>query len=326
MKINNVNINNFGKFSEFNAEFGSGINIIKGANEAGKSTLVEAIKAGLFVDSKSKKKALKDRFKWGTEGAKVYIGFSAEDGEYDLNKDFLSGVQVIEDKQNDSRMETKESWDKFLENEIGISDADLFNATACVRQDEMEDISKSSDILRDRLEGIITGGQEEVVASKVINDLNKSISEIKKEGAKDPGILKRLEDEAENLTYEIEKLTRELEETEARRGELVDVTSILDNTISELNETSELLEKWDAAHKAQLELTQLEEKYNDLKSRFDEIEESQKKVISYREQIHGKPEILKRDIENIDELETKLRYLQSKLSDNENDEKILKKK
>ena len=48
MKINNMEINGFGRLENRSFVFGSGMNVIYGCNESGKSTLQAFIKAMLF--------------------------------------------------------------------------------------------------------------------------------------------------------------------------------------------------------------------------------------------------------------------------------------
>ncbi len=52
MKIRRVRLWPFGKFSDHEISFGDGLTVVLGPNEAGKSTLLAAIRAGLFVPSK----------------------------------------------------------------------------------------------------------------------------------------------------------------------------------------------------------------------------------------------------------------------------------
>ena len=48
MIINKLEIKNFGKFHEKQVKFGSGINVVYGENESGKSTLHTFIRSMLF--------------------------------------------------------------------------------------------------------------------------------------------------------------------------------------------------------------------------------------------------------------------------------------
>ena len=48
MKLQRIHINNFGKLNNLTLSFGSGIHVISGANESGKTTLHAFLKAMLF--------------------------------------------------------------------------------------------------------------------------------------------------------------------------------------------------------------------------------------------------------------------------------------
>ncbi len=324
MRLDRIKINNFGKFGDFFASFSDGINVIKGVNEAGKSTLVDAIINGLFTDAKSQKKSLKERFKWGSNGAKIQLNLSSFDREYVLNKDFIDGQQRGAESSSDNSWESKDAWQNFLETNLGVSDEGVFSSTACIRQDEIDSISGSSEELRDKLESIITGGHEETVASRVIDELSKRISEIKKGGSKHPGILKQLEEEAEDLKYEIDKLSRELEAAEVRRGELTKVTSELEIVQSEFEEKEELLEKYKSSLNASKEKVELEKAYDELRKRIDELSESENKVLEYRKVINENPEIDQHDVARCASLDGEVKYLETKSRDLDDDLSALK--
>jgi DNA repair exonuclease SbcCD ATPase subunit len=48
MQISEIKLKYFRRFDQFKATFTKGLNIVKGPNEAGKSTLQEAIVTGIF--------------------------------------------------------------------------------------------------------------------------------------------------------------------------------------------------------------------------------------------------------------------------------------
>ncbi len=322
MRIEKLNIKNFGKFSEKATSFSPGINIIKGANEAGKSTLVEAISTGLFDDVKMPDKSLKEKFKWGEGGASVQLEVSDGEKKFNLNKDFFAGVQTLRSPRSKEGVESSDGWMKFLEDKLGITDKGLFHSTACIRQDEMDRISSSPETMRDKLESIITGAKEETVAGEVIEQLSERIEQIKGSDTAS-GILRHLEEEAEDLKYEIGKLTRELEVMEGKRKEFIELSSRHKSTAAEYEEKQKLLERWETAATISRKKSELQSKYDELKGRIDELSKSQGKVIDFRKQIADKPEINKSDIDTVDELEVRIRYLGGKRSDSENDRKIL---
>ena len=54
MKIDNIKINGFGKIKNKEIEFKDGINIVYGANEAGKSTILKFIMSMFYGACKNK--------------------------------------------------------------------------------------------------------------------------------------------------------------------------------------------------------------------------------------------------------------------------------
>ena len=54
MKINNIQINGFGKLKDETLRLEDGINLIYGSNEAGKSTLVNFVKAMFYGVNRNK--------------------------------------------------------------------------------------------------------------------------------------------------------------------------------------------------------------------------------------------------------------------------------
>ena len=67
MRIDKCEISRYGKLKSFSTDFGPGINLIKGPNEAGKSTLVDAFTDALFENPKTKRKEVKAHTSWGSE-------------------------------------------------------------------------------------------------------------------------------------------------------------------------------------------------------------------------------------------------------------------
>jgi hypothetical protein len=80
--------------------FAAGLNVLHGPNELGKSTLVEAIRAGLLVPTKSKEG--KSYVRWDTSGpARVTLTFESGGKLWRVRKTFGSGYQsVLEQSEN----------------------------------------------------------------------------------------------------------------------------------------------------------------------------------------------------------------------------------
>ena len=97
MKITKIKINRFAGISNFEASFGGNLNVIYGPNEIGKSTLLKAIKFGLFVSPNITNQQLNANFgfalvdflpKSGGDSIDVQIEFHSNGVEYKLRKIF----------------------------------------------------------------------------------------------------------------------------------------------------------------------------------------------------------------------------------------------
>ena len=93
MKINKLRINSYGKLKEKEINLESGINLIYGQNEAGKSTLIKFIINSFYGISKNKKgKEISDfeKYKpWSGEEFSGKLEYELDNNEkYEIYRDF----------------------------------------------------------------------------------------------------------------------------------------------------------------------------------------------------------------------------------------------
>lgn len=95
--FNNITLKNFRKHTDATFTFGAGLNAIIGTNEAGKSTLVEAVSYALF-GSKALRSTLDDAVTYGepVNSLKVVLTFCVEGVSYKLSRG-KSGCELIYD-------------------------------------------------------------------------------------------------------------------------------------------------------------------------------------------------------------------------------------
>lgn len=313
MQIGKFEINRYGKLNQFATSFGNGINVIKGPNEAGKSTLVDALTDALFENPKTQKKDVKARTSWGADKAfHISLDFESEGLTYSLTKDFDTGEVQLVKKSSGETLDDKKRVDSLLSESLGLSNRELFLATSCIRQDEMARIAESPEAIKDRLEALITGGKEEALASKTLDKISAQIRELKKEGRKHPGIIQKLEEERDDVAYELDKAKREIDTIGANRTALKELRS----SLAALNEEiggKELAKKNARVAADSVEnVKSLEDRFSELSSRVNYVKASEAEVARLREELVDLPRITQDDIRTAEEHVAQRTFIKAK--------------
>jgi len=286
MWLKRIELKNFKRFFDFQAQFSPGINVVKGPlNEMGKSTLLEGIIAALFHNPRSTAKWLKDYASWGsTKQCRTSLEFENKENRYLLEKDFDKGaVRLIEDNGREELDTFKEVSEKMAEL-LGTNSDRLFSCTSCIRQAEVSEISSGKKEIGESLEEVVTGGEESVLASQVIRKLDDKISEIKKgldRPAKIPGILASLRSQIGDSSGKYSEVRNEVSKVEAQKIELVEVNKQLVQLKEEYENSRALLEKNKQRKEIEASIESLTKNYNDvdeLLSRIKSLEDDSKKA------------------------------------------------
>ncbi len=271
MWLKRLELKNFKRLVDFQAQFRPGINVVKGPlNEMGKSTLLDGIIVALFNNPKSTAKELKDYVSWGsTRQCETSLEFEDKGNRYFLEKDFGKGtVRLIDDSTGEEFDTFKEISEKIAEL-LGTNSDNLFLCSSCIRQAQVSEISSGKKEISESLEEIVSGGRESTLASQVIQKLDDKISEIRKgldRPAKIDGNLKSLKRQLENRSREYTDIENGVSGVEARKIELVEVDKKLAQVKEQYENAKALLEKNNQRKKVEASI-------EDLKRKYDEMEE-----------------------------------------------------
>lgn len=182
MKINNIQINGFGKLKDKNLKLEDGINLIYGNNEAGKSTLVNFIKAMFYGVNRNKAgQPFSDleRFKpWGEGEFSGKIEYEIDGKKYSAVREFNKNNCKIYD-ENGNDISNDFNKDKSRGAEIGLEqleiDEDTFVNTIFVSQDNvMVDASGRKSVIQ-KLTNMIQSGDEATSYDKTKQKLQKKL-------------------------------------------------------------------------------------------------------------------------------------------------------
>jgi DNA repair exonuclease SbcCD ATPase subunit len=247
MWLKRIELKNFKKLTDFEAQFSPGMNVVKGPlNEMGKSTLLSAIVVALFENPKSTAGKLKDYVSWGSARQfRTGIEFEDDGQRYWLEKDFDKGTVRLVGGGNEELDTFKEVSARVAEL-LGTGSDRLFLCSSCIRQSEITKVSSGEKEINESLEEIVSGGKESTLASQVITKLDNKLAEARKgldRPAKNPGVLQSLRNRIQAISQRHGDVSREVAEVEKRKTELVDVSGRLAEVKEQCDNAGALLEK-----------------------------------------------------------------------------------
>jgi len=276
MLLNKIELRNFKKFVNFSAQFSPGINVVKGPlNEMGKSTLLEGIIVALFYNPKSIARELDAYASWGTtKKFETNLALEERGTAYSLQKDFQKGIIKLMNQDSGEELDTPREVSQRIEELLGTNSAKLFEYTSCIRQDQVNEVTSGREKISESLEKVVTGGEENTLASKIIQKLADKASEIRK-GLDRPvrflGPLASLTRDIENTSQRREEIRSEVAEVEAKRIELVEINKKLARIRKEYEDAKALLDRNKVRMDAKASITSLEQRYDDVEQTLTEV-------------------------------------------------------
>jgi DNA repair exonuclease SbcCD ATPase subunit len=271
MRLKKIELKNFKRLVDFQAQFSPGINVVKGPrNEMGKSTLLEGIVVALFHNPKSTARGLKDYVSWGlARQFRTSVEFEDKGNRYLLEKDFDKGTARLTSEKDREGLDTFREISEKMAEVLGTKSDTLFLCSSCIRQDQVSEISSGKKEINESLEEIVSGGRESVLASQVMKKLDDRISEIRRgldRPAKIKGSLALLRDQQDELLRQYREVRDEVAKVEARKTELVEWAKKLADVIEQYENAKALLDKNERRK-------QIEASIRDLKQKYDQAEE-----------------------------------------------------
>ncbi len=234
MIIRRMRVHRFRRLADETLEFGPGLNVIRGRNDAGKSTLHLAFSAALYPIRPSEARSLSP---WGCDDGpgEITLEFEAGDRRYTLHKDFASRKVCLTDGRRpvDNAKEVERQIGVLL----GVPTLALFRATAHIGQWELAQVQKEKDTIGTRLSAIMTGGDED--AARVLRLLDERVRKMElglRRPSGTPGPLKRDEERLRFLTAEAQRLASEvaaIEQAAADRTKIAERVARLEQQVKE---------------------------------------------------------------------------------------------
>lgn len=333
MKIKNIKVNAYGNIENKDINLEEGINIIHGANESGKSTLLNYIISIFYGISRNKDgKALSDYEKykpWNSNEFSGRISYKLENGEkYEIFRDFnKKNPKIYNDKLEDisDRFETdKKDGSKFFIEQTGI-DKQMYLSTVVSTQEEVRLDEKNQNMLIQKIANLAGTGEDNVSYKKALIKLQEKIRD-------EIGTNKTSQKPINIIEKEIVEINNKIVETEKYRNRKYEIDAEKEQILSELKELEQQKQilqelqnsmKSEEETKNRLEIREKNRKdniakINELTNQKNTINAESERVQSAKNHMQ---DIIKGHKENIEKLNSEIEKIENEKEETQEKEK-----
>ena len=266
MRFKKLEIEGFRKIGSKTIDFSSGINVIKGLNEAGKSTIKHAILKLIFTKVTATSKEVTSLRMWGNKVApKLFLEFTSDKDEYSLFKDFEkkeTALSLGKDRLEDvNKVQTK------VEGMFGLVSEGLFRATAYIDHASVSELESGKKEIKEVLSSAFTGTSADVDAQKILKKIRDNIADKERGLARivsKPGKIKVLKDEIFELEKQLTDKRLAVSKLEKYSVELDRISRDLVEREEKCSIKKELYGKWEDKISKNAELNALRDQYDGL--------------------------------------------------------------
>lgn len=333
MKIKNIKVNAYGNIENKDINLEEGINIIHGANESGKSTLLNYIISIFYGISRNKDgKALSDYEKykpWNSNEFSGRISYKLENGEkFEIFRDFnKKNPKIYNDKLEDisDRFETdKKDGSKFFIEQTGI-DKQMYLSTVVSTQEEVRLDEKNQNMLIQKIANLAGTGDDNVSYKKALIKLQEKIRD-------EIGTNKTSQKPINIIEKEIVEINNKIVETEKYRNRKYEIDAEKEQILSELKELEQKKQilqelqnsmKSEEETKNRLEIREKNRKdniakINELTNQKNTINAESERVQSAKNHMQ---DIIKGHKENIEKLNSEIEKIENEKEETQEKEK-----
>ena len=248
MRIRKLSGRDFRRYREFDIDFAPGVTVIRGPNEAGKTTIQRALELALTRRATSTAAEVEALRPWGAPPeARSIITVDFEQDELDgqkvgtLEKTFAGSKGTVRLDYDGQSITDPNLADQVMAELTGIPTEGFFRSTASVRHFELSDLSRDEGALRDRLQASISGADRGT--SRARKKLDRALHELNTRGDRNPGQLKVAEQAVEQSKEALEQGEHALSQLERDRDTMATARDRRTEAEAVLAERRSMLEK-----------------------------------------------------------------------------------
>ncbi|HVL53400.1 MAG TPA: AAA family ATPase, partial [Vitreimonas sp.] len=317
MRITRLQVRDLRRYRDLDVSLGRGLSIVRGPNEAGKTTIQRAIELVLTRKCTSGSADLDGLRSWDAgEDARpeIAIEFEQDDEEGTrtgrIEKAFRGAKGSVKLELDGETITDPSRADELIAELTGIPTEAFFRSTASVRHHEVEDLARDEAALRDRLQASISGADRGT--SRARKKLEKALHDLSTRGMKNPGRLKTAEDAVAQAQAALEQGELALGQLERDRDALVAARERRAEVERALAERRALLEKARAAERLRADQAAAQERFERYRQAVA-VHEAMRQLNDSHPSTTPLP-VLRQLVERLRALDTRIRELRAMLS------------
>lgn len=198
MRITRLQLRNVRRHADLDLALASGLTVVRGPNESGKSTIQRALEMALTRRVTSGSADLDGMRSWNaSEDDRPWVRLEFEQEDLDgvhtgtLEKAFRGARGTVKLELDGETITDPARADEVLADLTGIPSEAFFRSTASVRHHELDGLARDEAALRDRLQASISGADRGT--SRARRKLERALYELNTKGDKNPGRIKAAE-------------------------------------------------------------------------------------------------------------------------------------
>lgn len=221
MRIRRLHLTDFKTHDQLELEPAAGLTIIRGPNEAGKSSIQQAIELVLFRKADANREDIRRAWSWSSGSAPlIELDFTVDGVEGSVRKRFDGSRAEAELTLGGQTIRDYQAIQDELARLTGVPSDSFFRATASVSHADLGAVAGAEPAIGDRLQKAVSGADRGT--AKARRKLEAAIHRYRTEGHKNPGLLKVVRAEIGQLESDLAEGEAALTRLQADRAAWVE--------------------------------------------------------------------------------------------------------
>jgi DNA repair exonuclease SbcCD ATPase subunit len=266
VRVRRLHGRDFRRYRTFDVELAPGLTVVRGPNEAGKSTIQRALELVLTRRVTSAAGELEALRPWGAPPeARSILAVEFEQDDDDgqkvgtLEKTFAGSKGTVTLEYDGQSITDPTLADQVMAELTGIPTEGFFRSTASVHHFELSDLTRDEGALRDRLQASISGADRGT--SRARKKLDRALHDLTTRGDRNPGRLKVAEQAVAQASAALDQGELALARLERDRDALSAARDRRAGAEAELAERRSMLDKAQQAERITAERDAATERY-----------------------------------------------------------------